>query len=86
MATKAKTASASRPMTEEADFLQIKSIDHIHFYVGNAIFQMALSQSYKPERFIEAKQLNLRNYCDGLTRKQAMTFNNTLFHKFFAET
>ena len=25
-----------RPMTEEADFLQIKSIDHIHFYVGNA--------------------------------------------------
>ena len=36
MATKAKTASASRPMTEEADFLQIKSIDHIHFYVGNA--------------------------------------------------
>ncbi len=36
MATKEKTASASRPMTEEADFLQIKSIDHIHFYVGNA--------------------------------------------------
>ena len=26
----------SRPMTEEADFLQIKSIDHVHFYVGNA--------------------------------------------------
>ena len=25
-----------RPMTEEADFLQIKSIDHIHLYVGNA--------------------------------------------------
>lgn len=25
-----------RPMTEEADFLQIKSIDHIQFYVGNA--------------------------------------------------
>ena len=23
-------------MTEEADFLQIKSIDHVHFYVGNA--------------------------------------------------
>jgi 4-hydroxyphenylpyruvate dioxygenase len=23
-------------MTEEADFLQIKSIDHLHFYVGNA--------------------------------------------------
>ncbi|MDO8753735.1 MAG: VOC family protein, partial [Anaerolineales bacterium] len=36
MATKAKTASASRPMTEEADFLQINSIDHVHFYVGNA--------------------------------------------------
>jgi 4-hydroxyphenylpyruvate dioxygenase len=28
--------TASRPMTEEADFLQIKSIDHLHFYVGNA--------------------------------------------------
>src|SRR5512139_3430438 len=26
----------SRPMTEEADFLQIRSIDHVHFYVGNA--------------------------------------------------
>jgi 4-hydroxyphenylpyruvate dioxygenase len=26
----------SRPMTEEADFLQIKAIDHVHFYVGNA--------------------------------------------------
>jgi 4-hydroxyphenylpyruvate dioxygenase len=25
-----------RPMTEEADFLQIKAIDHLHFYVGNA--------------------------------------------------
>lgn len=34
MATKAK--NESRPMTEEADFLQIKSIDHLHFYVGNA--------------------------------------------------
>ena len=28
--------SESRPMTEEADFLQIKSVDHVHFYVGNA--------------------------------------------------
>lgn len=26
----------TRPMTAEADFLQIKSIDHIHFWVGNA--------------------------------------------------
>jgi 4-hydroxyphenylpyruvate dioxygenase len=26
----------NRPMTQEADFLQIKSIDHIHFWVGNA--------------------------------------------------
>ena len=28
----------SRPMTEEADFLQIKSVDHVHFYgfyIGN---------------------------------------------------
>lgn len=28
--------AALRPMTEEADFLQIKSIDHVHFWVGNA--------------------------------------------------
>ncbi len=26
----------SRPMTEEADFLKINSIDHIHWWVGNA--------------------------------------------------
>lgn len=26
----------SRPMTEEADFLKINSVDHAHFYVGNA--------------------------------------------------
>jgi len=26
----------SRPITEEADFLQIKAVDHVHFYVGNA--------------------------------------------------
>jgi len=29
-----------RPITEEADFLQIKSIDHIHFWVGNALQSM----------------------------------------------
>ena len=26
----------SRPRTEEGDHLQIKSIDHVHFWVGNA--------------------------------------------------
>ncbi len=26
----------ARPITEEADFLQIKAVDHIHFWVGNA--------------------------------------------------
>ena len=26
----------TRPMTAEGDFLQIKSIDHVHFWVGNA--------------------------------------------------
>jgi len=26
----------NRPMTEEADFFQIKSVDHVHFWVGNA--------------------------------------------------
>ncbi|HEY2981069.1 MAG TPA: 4-hydroxyphenylpyruvate dioxygenase [Anaerolineales bacterium] len=34
--TKTGSKTESRPMTEEADFLQIKSIDHVHFYVGNA--------------------------------------------------
>lgn len=28
--------TADRPITEEADFLQIQSIDHLHFWVGNA--------------------------------------------------
>jgi 4-hydroxyphenylpyruvate dioxygenase len=28
--------SDSRPLTEEGDFLPIKSVDHVHFYVGNA--------------------------------------------------
>ncbi len=30
------TLLSNRPMTEEADFLQIKAIDHLHLYVGNA--------------------------------------------------
>ncbi|MCL4253397.1 MAG: hypothetical protein KJ043_06425, partial [Anaerolineae bacterium] len=30
------TIPASRPMTEEADFLKINSVDHVHFWVGNA--------------------------------------------------
>src|SRR3989304_2264087 len=34
--TVSKPESPSRPMTEEADFLQIKAIDHVQFYVGNA--------------------------------------------------
>jgi hypothetical protein len=31
-----------RPMSEEADHLQIKSIDHVHFWVGNAKHAMYL--------------------------------------------
>jgi len=34
--TKKSSTSKARPITEEGDFLQIKSIDHVHFYVGNA--------------------------------------------------
>ncbi len=34
--TKLVSKPEVRPITEEADFLQIKSIDHLHFYVGNA--------------------------------------------------
>jgi len=29
-------ATDSRPITEEGDFLQIRAVDHIHIYVGNA--------------------------------------------------
>src|SRR5512147_761760 len=37
MDTTVKTAKPeTRPITEEADFLQIKSVDHVHCYVGNA--------------------------------------------------
>ena len=36
IAAKTATKFDSRPITEEADFLQIKAIDHVHFYVGNA--------------------------------------------------
>ena len=32
----AETAVDTRPMTEEGDFLRLKGIDHIHFWVGNA--------------------------------------------------
>src|SRR3990172_8026293 len=28
--------TGERPITEEGDFLKIKSVDHVHFYVGNA--------------------------------------------------
>ncbi len=30
------TISETRPMTEEADFLKINAVDHLHFWVGNA--------------------------------------------------
>ena len=38
--TKLETRADNRPITEEGDFLQIKSIDHLHFYVGNALHSM----------------------------------------------
>ena len=36
IAAKSAPIKDSRPITVEADFLQIKAIDHVHFYVGNA--------------------------------------------------
>ncbi len=36
MTTLEAPLDTTRPMTEEADFLQIKSVDHVHLYVGNA--------------------------------------------------
>jgi len=35
-ASKTAPVPAPRPITEEGDFLQIKAVDHVHFYVGNA--------------------------------------------------
>ena len=29
-------SNGARPMAEEADFLQLKAIDHVHWWVGNA--------------------------------------------------
>jgi len=40
LAAKPAAQTETRPMTEEADFLQIKAIDHVHFYVGNALHAM----------------------------------------------
>src|ERR1041384_1420684 len=34
--TVSKPEAASRPMTDEAGFLQIKSFHHVHFYLGKA--------------------------------------------------
>jgi 4-hydroxyphenylpyruvate dioxygenase len=36
MMSEIQAAEDNRLMTEEGDFMQIKSIDHIHFWVGNA--------------------------------------------------
>ena len=36
MTTTVTKSNGTRPMTEEADFLQIKAIDHVHWWVGNA--------------------------------------------------
>jgi len=32
----AEQALDVRPITEEGDFLRLKGIDHLHFWVGNA--------------------------------------------------
>ena len=51
IASKSAPVTDSRPMTEEADFLQIKSIDHVHFYVGNArhaMFYWWKAYGFKP--------------------------------------
>ncbi len=51
IASKSAPITDSRPMTEEADFLQIKSIDHVHFYVGNArhaMFYWWKAYGFKP--------------------------------------
>ena len=57
----------SRPITEEADFLQIKSIDHVQFYVGNAKHAMYYwwkGFGFKPVAFsgLETKNRNHMSY------------------------
>ncbi len=57
----------SRPITEEADFLQIKSIDHIHFYVGNAKHAMYYwwkGYGFKPTAYsgLETKNRDSMSY------------------------
>ncbi len=62
----AKTAPQidSRPITEEADFLQIKAIDHVQFYVGNALHAMFYwwkAYGFKPVAYSGLETGN-RNY------------------------
>ncbi|MGE5223527.1 MAG: 4-hydroxyphenylpyruvate dioxygenase [Omnitrophica WOR_2 bacterium] len=66
MATLAPTRE-KRPMTEEADFLQIKSIDHIHFWVGNALQSMYFwwkGMGFKPVAYsgLETGNRNFASY------------------------
>lgn len=57
----------TRPVTEEADFLQIKNIDHIHFWVGNAKQAMYFwwkGMGFKPTAYsgLETGNRNFASY------------------------
>jgi flavin reductase (DIM6/NTAB) family NADH-FMN oxidoreductase RutF len=45
----AKVKDEIRPITEEGDFLQIQTVDHLHFWVGNA--KQAMYYWWKGFRF-----------------------------------
>src|SRR5512146_927074 len=64
LAAKPASQTESRPMSEEADFLQIKAIDHVHFCVGNANHAMYYwwkAYGFKPVAYSGLETGN-RNY------------------------
>ena len=74
--TKLASKSESRPITEEGDFLQIKSIDHLHFYVGNAkqaahFYQSALG--FQPVAY-SGPETGVRERASYVVRQNKITF------------
>ena len=76
----------SRPMTEEADFLQIKAIDHVHFYVGNAKHAMYYwwkAFGFKPVAYsgLETGNREFASYVSGIGAGAVCRFRRLLAHQ-----
>jgi 4-hydroxyphenylpyruvate dioxygenase len=61
------TAQETRPITEEADFLKLKNVDHVHFWVGNAkhaMFYWWKGFGFKPVAYsgLETGNRNFASY------------------------